>query len=169
MLIGTIRPVETRTIEVEAHSLAEAHELLEAHCPAGFEFANTPVTMGKSTTLFTAVRTFVGRDGVTGFPHAIHGGMRGMPVAVTGIIATHPGYSFDMSTLPRFLINSRTKKGISGAPVFFYPDGKMLLTHLEDAGAFRHWSKGGSAPTSSGRSTTTELAGVDSFTVARGR
>ncbi|MFF7681445.1 hypothetical protein ACFZA2_01700 [Microbacterium sp. NPDC007973] len=63
MLIGTIRPVETRTIEVEAHSLAEAHELLEAQCPPGFELANTPVTMGKGTTLLTAVGTFIRRDG----------------------------------------------------------------------------------------------------------
>lgn len=63
VLIGTIRPVETRTIEVEAHSLAEAHELLEAQCPAGFELANAPVTMGKGITLLTAVGTFVRRDG----------------------------------------------------------------------------------------------------------
>lgn len=63
MLTGSIRPVETRTLEVEAHSLAEAHELLETQCPAGFELANAPVTMGKGTTLLTAVGTFVRRDG----------------------------------------------------------------------------------------------------------
>lgn len=63
VLIGTIRPVETRTLTVEAHSLAEAHELLEAQCPPGFELANAPVTMGKGTTLLTAVGTFVRRDG----------------------------------------------------------------------------------------------------------
>ncbi|KEP75862.1 hypothetical protein HR12_20915 [Microbacterium sp. SUBG005] len=63
MLIGTIRPVETHTLTVEAHSLAEAHELLKAQCPAGFELASAPVTMGKGTTLLTAVGTFVRRDG----------------------------------------------------------------------------------------------------------
>ncbi|MEV7758359.1 hypothetical protein AB0O16_14525 [Microbacterium sp. NPDC089180] len=63
MLIGTIRRVETRSVEVEAHSLAEAHDLLEAQCPPGFELANTPVTMGKGTTLLPAVGTFVRRDG----------------------------------------------------------------------------------------------------------
>lgn len=64
MLIGTTRPVETRTLTVEAHSLAEAHELLEAQCPDGFELADVPVTMGKGTTLLTAVGTYVRRDGV---------------------------------------------------------------------------------------------------------
>lgn len=64
VLIGRIRPVESRTGTVEAHSLAEAHELLEAQCPDGFELANVPVTMGKGTTLLTAVGTYVRRDGV---------------------------------------------------------------------------------------------------------
>lgn len=64
MLIGTIRPVETRTVTVEAHSLAEAHELLEAQCPDGFDLANVPVQMGKGTTLLTAVGTYIRRDGV---------------------------------------------------------------------------------------------------------
>ncbi|WP_144834131.1 hypothetical protein [Microbacterium sp. BH-3-3-3] len=63
MLIGSIRPVETRTATVEAHSLAEAHELLEQQCPPGFDLANVPVQMGKGTTLLTAVGTYVRRDG----------------------------------------------------------------------------------------------------------
>lgn len=63
VLIGTIRPVETRSLTVEAHSLAEAHEALEAQCPAGFELADAPVTMGKGTTALTAVGTFIRRDG----------------------------------------------------------------------------------------------------------
>lgn len=63
-VIGTIRPVETRTLTIEAHSLAEAHEMLEAQCPEGFELANVPVTMGKGTTLLTAAGTYVRRDGV---------------------------------------------------------------------------------------------------------
>lgn len=64
MLIGTNRPVETRTVTVEAHSLAEAHEMLEAQCPDGFDLANAPVQMGKGTTLLTATGTYVRRDGV---------------------------------------------------------------------------------------------------------
>lgn len=64
VLTGSIRPVETRTVTVEAHSLAEAHELLEAQRPDGFELANAPVTMGKGTTLLTATGTYVRRDGV---------------------------------------------------------------------------------------------------------
>lgn len=63
MLIGSIRPVETRTATVEAHSLAEAHALLEQQCPPGFDLANVPVHMGKGTTLLTAVGTYVRRDG----------------------------------------------------------------------------------------------------------
>lgn len=64
VLIGTIRPVETRSLSVEAHSLAEAHELLEAQRPEGFDLANVPVQMGKGTTLLTAIGTYVRRDGV---------------------------------------------------------------------------------------------------------
>lgn len=63
MIIGSIRPVETRTVTVEAHSLAEAHELLEQQRPTGFDLANVPVQMGKGTTLLTAVDTYVRRDG----------------------------------------------------------------------------------------------------------
>lgn len=60
VLIGTIRPVATAT--VEARSLTEAHELLQAECPAGTELADAPVTMGRGATLITAARTLVRRD-----------------------------------------------------------------------------------------------------------
>lgn len=63
VLIGSIRPVETRTVTVEAHSLEEAHALLEQQRPAGFDLANAPVQMGKGTTLLTAVGAYVRRDG----------------------------------------------------------------------------------------------------------
>lgn len=63
MLIGSIRSVETQTVTVEAHSLEEAHALLEQQRPAGFDLANVPVQMGKGTTLLTAVGKYVRRDG----------------------------------------------------------------------------------------------------------
>lgn len=63
VLIGTIRPVETRTLEVQAHSLAEAHELLEAQRPEGFELTDAPVRMSNGTTLLTAVGSYARRDG----------------------------------------------------------------------------------------------------------
>lgn len=75
MLIGTIRPVETRTATVEAHSLAEAHEMLEARCPDGFDLANAPVTMGKGTTLLTATGTYVRRDGARDIEAADRAGL----------------------------------------------------------------------------------------------
>lgn len=64
MLIGSIRPVETRTLEVQAHSLAEVHEMLKAQCPDGFELASAPVRMSNGTTLLSAKGTYVRRDGV---------------------------------------------------------------------------------------------------------
>lgn len=63
MLIGSIRPVETRTVEVQGHSLAEVHEVLDAQCPDGFELTGAPVRMSNGTTLLTAVGTYVRRDG----------------------------------------------------------------------------------------------------------
>ena len=63
MLIGTIRPRETTTLDVEGHSLAEVQETLEARAPAGFELINVPVKMTGGTTLLTATGTFSRRDG----------------------------------------------------------------------------------------------------------
>lgn len=63
VLIGTIRPVETRTIDVEAHSLAEVHAALEAQRPDGFELTDAPVRMQNGTTLLAATGTYARRDG----------------------------------------------------------------------------------------------------------
>lgn len=66
-----------------------------------------------------------------GFPLGFHGGMKGMPVAVTGTVATHPDMAVDdgeEDSPPRFLIDSRTRSGLSGAPVFVYPNGQMVVT-----------------------------------------
>ncbi|MFF2632917.1 hypothetical protein ACFVR6_08590 [Microbacterium sp. NPDC058021] len=63
MLIGSIRPVETREIAVEGDSLAELHKKLTAQTPAGWELAEAPVRMTKGTVAVTAVGKFVRRDG----------------------------------------------------------------------------------------------------------
>ncbi|MEX8058762.1 hypothetical protein [Microbacterium sp. 16-032] len=62
VLIGTIRPRETTTVDVEGHSLAEVQETLEAQAPAGFDLVNVPVKMTGGTTLLTATGTFSRRD-----------------------------------------------------------------------------------------------------------
>ena len=63
MFTGTIRPVETVTIEVEGHSLAEIQEALAKQTPDGFELTDAPVRMAKGTTLISAVGKFARRDG----------------------------------------------------------------------------------------------------------
>jgi S1-C subfamily serine protease len=61
-----------------------------------------------------------------GFPLRFNGGVQGLPVAVTGMIATTPGLPID-GKLPRFLIDSATREGLSGAPVLFYPNGQPVV------------------------------------------
>lgn len=63
VLIGTIRPRETTTLNVEGHSLAEVHETLEQQAPAGFDLVEAPVKMTGGTTLLTSTGTFSRRDG----------------------------------------------------------------------------------------------------------
>ncbi len=63
MLIGSIRPVESREITVEAQSLAEIHEKLAAQMPTGWQLSDAPVRMTKGTITVTAVATIVRRDG----------------------------------------------------------------------------------------------------------
>lgn len=64
VLHGTIRPVEKTTTEVEAQSLEEAHALLNAHAPTGFELTDAPVRMAAGTAALTATGTFARRDNV---------------------------------------------------------------------------------------------------------
>lgn len=64
MLTGLIRPVETRTIEVEGDSLADVHEKLTAQVPAGWELTAAPVSMVKGSTLIKASGTIERRDGI---------------------------------------------------------------------------------------------------------
>lgn len=63
VLIGTIRPRETTTVDVQGHSLAEVHDVLEQQTPAGFELTDAPVRMSNGTTLLAAAGTFARRDG----------------------------------------------------------------------------------------------------------
>lgn len=63
-MIGTIRPVETRTADVQAHSLADVHTVLEQQRPDGFELTDAPVRMSNGTTALSATGTFARRDGI---------------------------------------------------------------------------------------------------------
>lgn len=56
---------------------------------------------------------------VIGFPFGMSAGVEGLPIMFSGIVASPPGIPLD--GLPRFLIDSRTRRGVSGAPVFYYP------------------------------------------------
>ncbi len=62
MLIGTIRPRETTTVDVQGHSLAEVHDVLDQQTPAGFQLTDAPVRMSNGTTLLSAAGTFARRD-----------------------------------------------------------------------------------------------------------
>lgn len=64
MLTGLIRPVETRTIDVEGDSLADVHAKLTAQVPAGWEITAAPVSMVKGSTLIKATGTMERRDGI---------------------------------------------------------------------------------------------------------
>lgn len=57
---------------------------------------------------------------VAGFPFGISGGVDGLPVAFSGILSSPIGFAMDQK--PRFLIDSRTREGLSGSPVYYYPN-----------------------------------------------
>ncbi|OZB80603.1 hypothetical protein [Microbacterium sp. 13-71-7] len=65
MLIGLIRPRETRTITVQAEELDEIQDLIREQSPAGWETVSAPVSMSKKDTMMTAEGTIARRDGVT--------------------------------------------------------------------------------------------------------
>ncbi|GAA4483391.1 hypothetical protein [Microbacterium panaciterrae] len=64
MLIGIVRPVESKTATVQAEELDEIQDLLAAQTPPGWELASAPVAMAKKDTVLTAEGTIVRRDGV---------------------------------------------------------------------------------------------------------
>ena len=61
---------------------------------------------------------------VVGYPLGLNGGAPGYGVWVQGTIASR--YEIDHGGLPRFMIDSRTRSGLSGSPVFFYPNGRSV-------------------------------------------
>ncbi|GAA5198468.1 hypothetical protein [Microbacterium jejuense] len=63
MLIGTIRPVETRTIEVEGDSLAALQAAVDAQLPDGWVATNVPAAMPKGSQLLTSTATITRMDG----------------------------------------------------------------------------------------------------------
>lgn len=75
-MIGTIRPLETRTADVEAHSLADVHTVLEHQRPDGFELTAAPVRMSNGTTALTATGVFSRRDGTREIEGANLAGLR---------------------------------------------------------------------------------------------
>lgn len=62
MLIGSIRPVETRTVDVTAPSLEAVHADLESQRPAGFDLVSAPVRMIKGAALMETTGKFARRD-----------------------------------------------------------------------------------------------------------
>lgn len=55
--------METISLDAEAHSLAEAHEVPQRAKPAGFELTSAAVKMSNGTTLLAATGMFARRDG----------------------------------------------------------------------------------------------------------
>ncbi|MBW9093090.1 hypothetical protein JNB62_05295 [Microbacterium jejuense] len=64
MLIGRIRPLETRTIEVEGDSLAALQAAVDAQLPDGWAATNVPAAMPKGSHLLTSTATITRMDGV---------------------------------------------------------------------------------------------------------
>ena len=65
---------------------------------------------------------------IVGFPHGISTGP-GLPLHKSGYIASEPYYEtiVDGTTLPAFLLDSKTRQGMSGSPVFAQYFGKWDL------------------------------------------
>lgn len=63
MLIGTIRPQETRTITLQGASLEDIREQAITQTPAGWDLVSAPVTMTNASTMLTATATLARRDG----------------------------------------------------------------------------------------------------------
>ena len=61
MLVGLVRPSETRSFELTGTSLADVKAQALAQTPPGWELASVPVRMEKGTTALTATATIVRR------------------------------------------------------------------------------------------------------------
>lgn len=64
MLVGRIRPVETRTVEVEGATLEALHAAATAQLPAGWVVTEVPAAMPKGSQLLTSTATLARRDGI---------------------------------------------------------------------------------------------------------
>jgi hypothetical protein len=100
-------PTHGRNVDVVALELTQLEGVeIYAHDPWA---AGPGVAMGVTSGL-----------SIVGFPFGITGG-GGLGVWVQGTIATEP--TLDFEDLPRFLVDSRTRPGQSGAPVLAYYAG----------------------------------------------
>ena len=64
MLIGLIRPVETRTIDVEGPSLEALQDAVAAQLPEGWQITDVPAAMPKGSQMLTSTATIARRDRV---------------------------------------------------------------------------------------------------------
>lgn len=64
MYIGTIRPVETASIDLAGSSLEEIRRQAAAATPDGFHLVSVPVKMTAGSSELTATATFERRDGL---------------------------------------------------------------------------------------------------------
>lgn len=64
VLIGTIRPDETRKITVQGEELDEIQDLVAAQTPDGWEITRAPVAMSKKDTVLTCEATIARRNGL---------------------------------------------------------------------------------------------------------
>lgn len=64
MLIGRIRPNETRTINIEGDSLEALAAAVEAQIPTGWVATDVPAAMPKGSQMLTSTATIARRDGV---------------------------------------------------------------------------------------------------------
>jgi hypothetical protein len=64
MLIGRIRPVETRTVDVEGASLEALSAAVTTQLPAGWVATDIPAAMPKGSQLLTSTASMARRDGV---------------------------------------------------------------------------------------------------------
>lgn len=65
MLIGSIRPVETRTVDVKGDSLEDVTGQIAAQTPAGFDLVSAPARMPKGGQGIETTATFERRDAPT--------------------------------------------------------------------------------------------------------
>lgn len=65
MLIGRIRPIETRTIDVEGATLADVQAAVAAQTPTGWDVTDVPVAMPAGSAKLTATATIARRDDAT--------------------------------------------------------------------------------------------------------